>query len=68
LADDKRINLPGGEHMTWFHIFYGVAIVIFAFFLVWRSSRGRLQGGDRVGAFALLGLAALGWLANTFGW
>ncbi|HEV1285196.1 MAG TPA: hypothetical protein VNU44_07795 [Bryobacteraceae bacterium] len=54
--------------MTWFHILYGVAIVIFAVFLVWRSSRGTLQGKDRVGAFALLGLAALGWLANTFGW
>jgi hypothetical protein len=54
--------------MTWFHILYGVAIVIIAVFLVWRSSQGRLQGKDRVGAFALLGLAALGWLANTFGW
>jgi hypothetical protein len=54
--------------MTWFHILYGVAIVIYALFLVWRSSKGSLQGGERLNAFALLGLAALGWLANTFGW
>jgi hypothetical protein len=54
--------------MTWFHILYGVAIVIYALVCVWRSSKGKLRGGERVNAFALLGLVALGWLASTFNW
>jgi hypothetical protein len=54
--------------MTWFHILYGLAIVICALFFIWRSSKGRLQGRERVVRFGLLGLAALGWLAKTFDW
>ena len=49
-------------------ILYGVAIVICALFFVWRSSKGSLQGRERLTAFALLGLASLGWLAKTFDW
>ena len=51
-----------------FHILLGLVIVAYGISLAWQIRKGTLQGKQRVAQFVLLGLFALTWVANTFGW
>lgn len=54
--------------MRSFHILFGLLIVAYAISLVWQIRKGTLQGTQRVTQLVILGLFALSWAANTFGW
>jgi cytochrome bd-type quinol oxidase subunit 1 len=51
-----------------FHILFGLLIVAYGISLVWQIRKGTLQGKQRVTQIIILGLFALSWVANTFGW
>jgi hypothetical protein len=51
-----------------FHILFGVVIVGYGVTLFWQIRNGTLQGKQRVTQLVILGLFALSWVADTFGW
>jgi cytochrome bd-type quinol oxidase subunit 1 len=60
--------IRNGEDMRPFHILLGFVIVVYGISLVWQIRKGKLQGNQRLLQFAILGLFALSWVANTLGW